>query len=251
MLRQTPQIDEERPCRSFDADEKYDDDDDVENREELKMGPFTENTNEAIYSLVESRPLAKGNTSGEMAHPIGEVGTCTSHEGSQDLTTFEKMVQEDDSRSSSVEIREKGNYLISILKAAEGPRKKRGRHDFENSTSLGSGENVRLPKQKRPRKSQRNSDALVKLEKDDESTPKMMVRPTYQGIGHDFVEDNEADDIIVMSVKDWQTEVCAEGLPKPSWTPRPWETKEEEELRCWVQDYGITEWESIAWVKVR
>jgi hypothetical protein len=104
-----------------------------------------------------------------------------------------------------------------------------------------------------PNTAEDKEKVIVKLEDDDGGCPRMKVRPTYegwfQGTYRNIVEENEADDIVVMSVNSCNPldNTAADVLPTPPWTPRPWVAKEAEALRFWVQDYGVKDWKLIAW----
>lgn len=93
-------------------------------------------------------------------------------------------------------------------------------------------------------------DLIIKAEDDHmDDTPKMKVRPTYGGRYLNRPDMNEADDNVVMSVKSFLAPDAAipQAFPTPTLTPRLWTADEEEELRCWAQDFGARDWNMIAW----
>ena len=90
----------------------------------------------------------------------------------------------------------------------------------------------------------------VKMEPNDDSAEGINVRPTYaEGDSEEEEEEeeeNEADELVVMGI---ETVCCwnSRSIRLISHAPREWTDEEKENLRLWVQDYGVTNWRSIAW----
>lgn len=90
---------------------------------------------------------------------------------------------------------------------------------------------------------------------------KIRARPTFYGISPQMnkvtkktewvPDDNEAEDIVVTHVRKSQPQAYdySPGLtPRIEPKSRPWTEGEDEDLRSWVQDYGMQEnWSEIAW----
>lgn len=86
----------------------------------------------------------------------------------------------------------------------------------------------------------------VKMEPNDNSAEGINVRPTYAEVDSEEEEENEADELVVMGI---ETVCCwnSKLIRLISHAPRGWTDEEKEKLRLWVQDYGVTNWRSIAW----
>ncbi|MCJ1453787.1 hypothetical protein MMC28_004136 [Mycoblastus sanguinarius] len=85
---------------------------------------------------------------------------------------------------------------------------------------------------------------------DSNAAIKTKVRPTYEGVHRNKKEENNADEVVVMSVTPIKVQEFEypPGLPsRTEPTSRPWTADEEEDLRYWVQDLGVSKWTMIAW----
>ena len=85
----------------------------------------------------------------------------------------------------------------------------------------------------------------VKMEHNNNSAEGINMRPTYAEEDSEE-EENEADEIVVMDIETVYSRNCR-SIRLVSHAPKEWTDEEKENLRLWVQDYGVKSWRNIAW----